>query len=499
VNGEFDKNGVWLKIEKMAQNSVVQVFAQVGKFNWTEPYKIGDQFENRGTGFFVNEYGYIVTNYHVIHEAKIIWIQLPALGREIVHAYVVGFCPDSDIAILAISKDGFGKIKTKLGNVPFLALGNSDTVRRTDSVMTLGYPLGHHFIKSTIGIVSGRASTGGISLIQITAPINPGNSGGPILSSFGTVVGIAVSSHVMAQNVGYAIPINELKNIFDDLQKERFLRKPFIGALFHNATNEQAKLLSNPVPAGYYVKRVLKNTLMEKAGVQQGDMLYMFNGHKIDAYGEAEVPWSADRVLLRDLISRLSIGDLVSLVIYRKGEKKEITFKMEKPPVYPIRPIFPGYEEIDYEVLGGMVIMELRDNHLPLLTQVNPDLIKYLKVENKTEPVLVITHILPGSYAQQLRCLTEGQTITQVNGKEVKTLNDFRVALRPSVDTDFLSIETDDKTFAVFEFAAMLKDEEKLAVSFAYPLSVSMAKLIKQVVPQESKHKPLRQESEDSA
>ena len=485
MNGEFNKNGVWLKIEKMAQNSVVQVFAQVGKFNWTEPYKIGDQFENRGTGFFVNEYGYIVTNYHVIHEAKIVWIQLPALGREIIHAYVVGFCPDSDIAILAISKDGFKKIKAKLGNVPFMALGDSDTVRRTDSVMTLGYPLGHHFIKSTIGIVSGRASTGGISLIQITAPINPGNSGGPILSSFGTVIGIAVFSHVMAQNVGYAIPINELKNIFEDLQKERFFRKPYIGALFHNATNDLAKFLGNPEPAGFYVKKVLKETLMEKAGVESGDMLYMFNGHKIDAYGEAQVPWSSDRVLLTDLISRLSIGDLVSLVLYRKGEKKEVTFALEKPPVYPIRPIFPGYEEIDYEVIGGMVIMELRDNHLPILTKYNPDLIPYMKVEKKSEPVLVITHILPGSYTQQLRCLSEGQTITRVNGKEIKTLNDFRVALRPSIETDFLSIETGDKTFAVFEFAAILKEEKKLAVSFAYPLSVAMAKLIKEFVKDE--------------
>ena len=485
MNGEFNKNGIWLKIEEMAQNSVIQVFAQVGEFNWTEPYKIGDQFENRGTGFFVNEYGYIVTNYHVIHEAKIIWIQLPALGREIVHAYVVGFCPDSDIAILAISKDGFSKIKTKLGNIPFLALGDSDTVRRTNSVMTLGYPLGHHFIKSTIGIVSGRASTGGISLIQITAPINPGNSGGPILSSFGTVIGVAVSSHMMAQNVGYAIPINELKNIFEDLQKERFLRKPFIGVLFQNATNDQAKFLGNPSPAGYYVRKVLKNTLMEKAGVLPGDMLYIFNGHKIDAYGEAKVPWSSDRVLLTDLISRLSIGDLVSLVMYRKGEKKEVNFTLEKPPVYPVRPIFPGYEEIDYEVLGGLVVMELRDNHLPLLSQVNPDLIKYMKIENKIEPVLVVTHILPGSYAQQLRCLSEGQAIIKVNGKEVKMLNDFRVALRPSVDTDFLTIETSDKTFAVFEFKAMLEDEKKLSMSFAYPISVSIAKLIKQVV----KHK----------
>ncbi|MFC1842533.1 trypsin-like peptidase domain-containing protein [Candidatus Dependentiae bacterium] len=481
MNGEFDKNGVWLKIEKMAQNAVVQVFSQVGKINWKEPYKIGDQFENRGTGFIVNEYGYIVTNYHVIHEAKVVWIQMPALGRKIIHAYVVGFCPDSDIALLAISKEGFAQIKDKLGKVPFLALGDSDTVRRTDSVMVLGYPLGHHNLKSTIGIVSGTASTGGISLIQITAPINPGNSGGPILSSFGSVIGMAVSGAVMAQNVGYAIPINELKIIFDDLQKQRLLRKPFIGAMFQNSSKAQAKLLGNPTPAGFYIKKIFKDTLMEKAGVQPGDMLYMFNGHGIDAYGEAKVPWTEDRVILRDLISRLSIGDLVSMVIYRKGEKKEINFTLEPPPVYPIRMIFPGYDEIDYEVIGGMVIMELRDNLLPFLSSLNPDIIKYAKIENKTESVLVITHILPGSYAQQIRCINPGEIIKKVNGVEIKTLNDFREFLRKSLDTDFLSIETAEKTLAVFEFRAMLKDELNMAVSFAYPISVSTAKLINEI------------------
>ena len=481
MNGEFDKNGVWLKIEQLAQNSVVQIFAQVGKFNWEEPYKIGDQFENRGTGFFVNEYGYIVTNYHVIHEAKVIWIQMPALGRKIIHAYVVGFCPDSDIALLSVFKEGYNEIKEKLGNIPFLALGDSDTVRRTDSVMALGYPLGHHILKSTIGIISGMSSTGGISLIQITAPVNPGNSGGPLISTSGAVVGITVAANVAAQNVGYAIPINELKLIFDDLQKRRLLRKPFIGVIFQNSNNEQAKLLGNPMPSGFYIKQVLKDTLMEKGGVQVGDMLYMFNGYKIDAYGEAQVPWSSDRVLLRDLISRISIGDLVSMVVYRKGEKKEINFKMESPPVYPIRTIFPGYEEIDYEVIGGMVIMELVDNHLPILSKMNPDLVKFVKIENKTEPVLVITHILPGSYAQQIRCLSEGQCMEKVNGKEVKTLNDFRVALQKSKNTNIFSVEMHDKTLAVFEFRAMLKDEEKLAVSFAYPLSVSMATLMQEV------------------
>jgi len=483
VNGQFDHNGIWLNIERLAQHAVVQVFSQIGKFNWIEPYKIAEQFENRATGFFVNEYGYIVTNYHVIDQAKGIWIQMPGLGRKIIKTELVGCCPESDIALLKVSKEGLDEIRQKLGKVPFLSLGNSDIVRRTETVMVLGYPLGHHLIKSTIGVVSGRASTGGISLLQITAPINPGSSGGPILTNFGSVAGIAVSTSLVAQNVGYAIPINELKTIFDDLQKQRLLRKPILGALFHNSTIEQTKFLGNPEPAGFYIQKILKDSLLEKAGVVSGDMLYMFNGSRIDSYGEAQVPWSSDRVTLRDLISRLSVGDLVSIVVYSKGEKKELNFTLEPPPVYPIRTMFPGYEQedIDYEVLGGMVIMQLTNNHLPLLWNSNSDLFRYLKVENKVDPVLVITHILPGSYAHQIRCLLPGFTIKSVNGGLVSTLNDFRAALRKSIDSDFLSLQMHNNTLAVFEFRAMLKDEETLAGSFAYPISSSISQLINRI------------------
>lgn len=476
------ENGLWSSVEQIAQYAVVQVYAQVGKFNWQEPYKTGDQFENRGTGFFVNQQGYIVTNYHVIHEAKVIWIQMPVLGRKIIHAYVVGFCPDSDIALLAISQNAIDEIKKVFGQMPVLAIGDSDKVKRTDSVMVLGYPLGHHSLKSTVGIISGMESAGGISLLQITAQINPGSSGGPIFLDSGEVVGIAVALNEMAQNIGYALPINELKVIFEDLQKQRFLRRTILGGVFQSSTDEQAKFLSNPVPSGYYIKDVLKSSLMENAGVKPGDMLYKFNGHVVDAYGEAKVAWSEDRVILKDLISRLSIGQDVAIVIYRNGEKKQIKFKIEPPVMYPVREVFPGYEEIDYEVIGGMVIMELADNHLELLSELNPFIINYEKPENKVDPILVVTHIMPGSYAHQVRSINPGDLIYKVNGKAVGTLVEFRKLLKKSMKTGVLSIETTEKTLAVFDFKDMLRDEINLAVSFAYPVSDDIGKLIEEVV-----------------
>ena len=480
MNGQsiINPSSIWLSVERLAQNAVVQVFSQVGKFNWIEPYKVEEQFENRGTGFFINENGYIITNAHVVADAKTVWIQMPYLGRNIIRAFVVGFCPESDIALLKIADEGLDEIKKKLGRVPFLALGDSDRVARTEGVMVLGYPLGHHKLKSTIGIVSGRESLGGISLLQITAPINPGNSGGPLMASDGGVVGIAVAVNFMAQNVGYAIPINELKMIFDALLKKPLVRKPFLGAMFHISNDQQAEFLGNPTPAGFYIQKVLKDTPADKAGILPGDMLYIFNGFTIDAYGEAKVPWSTDRILLRDLIARLPIGGRISAVVYRNGEKKELNFELDPPPVYPIRRIFPGHENVDYEVVGGMVIMQLVDNHIPLLASYNPNLLQFQKVENRVEPALVITHILPGSYAHQLRCLPTAEIIRKVNGVEVKTLDEFRNALKKSVDTNYLTIQTAENVLAVFDFATMLKSEMRLSVDFVYPISEAVKQLL---------------------
>src|SRR5438128_2166755 len=92
----------WTRMQDVIQNAVVQVFAQVGRFNWVEPYKIEEQGENRGSGFIINEDGYIITNAHVIDEAKRIWVHIPVLGRQTVHVEIIGFCPDRDLALLRI-------------------------------------------------------------------------------------------------------------------------------------------------------------------------------------------------------------------------------------------------------------------------------------------------------------------------------------------------------------------------------------------------------------
>jgi len=172
------ENFVWSVIQAAAQNAIVQVFAQIGQFDWCEPYRIEAQYESFGSGFLIDDNGYVVTNAHVVESAKYIWIQVPILGRKKLDVEVVSICPDRDIALLKISDSGVADLRALLGSIPFLVLGDSDAVQSADGVLVLGYPLGQYHVKSTTGIVSGQEFVLSSSLLQVTAPINPGNSGG---------------------------------------------------------------------------------------------------------------------------------------------------------------------------------------------------------------------------------------------------------------------------------------------------------------------------------
>lgn len=465
-----NEGAYWTQVQDIVQNAVIQIFAQVNHFNWLEPYQNGEQAENRGSGFFIDDQGHIVTTAHVILEAKHVWIQVPILGQQLLHADIVSICPERDIALLKLHEKDAQHIRTSLTSIPYLMLGDSDTVKRTDSVLVLGYPLGQYRLKSATGVVSGREFVQGHSLIQITAPVNPGNSGGPLLNVQGQVIGITIAMVPYAYNLGYAIPINELHMVLKDLFSIPLVRRPTLGARFSFGSDEQAYYLRNPVPSGLYICTVFKNSLFERGGIKSGDVIYAVNDFQIDAFGDAFVPWTTDKTSLFDLISRFKIGDTLFMIIYRAGERKEINLKFDIPTINPIRFKYPDFEKIDFEVLGGLVIMELADNHLAYLLESAQNLLLYTRPENKVEPVLVITHVMPGSYAYRLRTLMPGMIIKQANGIDVRTIEDLRKALRTNT-TQFMTLKTDYDVLAVFALDRLIADEDRLSKDFVYPIS----------------------------
>lgn len=474
------KKQLWTRVQQQFKDTVVQVFSQIAEFNWIEPYKTPNQMEATGSAFFINDSGQLITNAHVVEQAQAVSIQIPSLGKRRFDVTILGISPERDLALLEVKPAELEAIKKALGKdkLPYMLMGNSDHIHRADKIMALGYPLGQQGLKSTTGVVSGREHIQGQHFIQISAPLNKGNSGGPSLNSSGEVVGVNSAGIANAQNVGYIIPSNDvqlfLRQIRDLLpsQSPILLRKPYLGVIFTSASDSLTAYLKNPPPGGLYVVEVYKGSPLQKAGVQPGDMMYEINGHAIDMYGEMNVDWSLeDKISIIDYISRLKVGDDVRLVIYRKGVRKELTLTFAQTALAPIRVMYPGYEGIDYEVMAGLIVMQLTLNHVLYLVKAAPDLMQYADFKKQMEPLLVVTQVQLNSPAYRTRVITPGTIITHVNNELVKTLDDFRKAVLKSTDTGYLTLKTKDNGFVVLSLPDIIQDEERLAALYFYRLS----------------------------
>lgn len=464
---------IWRPVQDRVKDTVLQIFAQVAVTDMLQPYKTPAQGTSSGSGFFINDRGEFITNAHVVGQAKGIWIQIPSMGKQIIDAELIGISPERDLALLRVTAEGLQTIREQLGSVPYLPLGDSDSVRRSDEVLALGYPLGQQALKSTTGVISGQEH----HMIQMSAPINPGSSGGPLLNINGEVVGVNSAGVMEAQNVGYAIPINELRIILTDLYNVKILRKPFLGVLFNNANESLVESLGNPLPGGCYVVDVVKESTLDKAGIKRGDMIYEMNGHPVDMYGEMSVPWSEDKISLLDLVSRLSIGQELNFVVYRNGTRKEFTVKFDHGEKLHIAKVYPELEGVDYEVFGGIVVMQLSVNHLHILGSQAPGLAKYASVQRQEHPALVVTHIFPNSQAYRSRALGIGSTINKVNGHEVHTLAEYRDALKKH-DGKFFTLAVSDNITNVSDeipivlpWKKIVQEEPRLANDYKYPIS----------------------------
>ncbi len=467
----------WSFVQEQLKNSVVQVFAYCLEFNWLEPYKTPLQGLGAGSGFFIDQDGRFITNAHVINQAETVFIQIPAFGKRRFGAIIEGVCPERDLALLRVVPEDAAIIKTGLrGSFTTAPLGDSDNVKRASEILTLGFPLGQESLKSTLGVVSGRHNLDGSSMIQIDAPLNPGNSGGPAINVKGEVIGVNTAGFMHAQNVGYIIPSNEVKLFLHQLplaplgttRPIRFLRKPFLGIIYNESNEHVAAYLQNPVPGGLYVANVYPDSILAKAGIQKGDMIYTINEEPIDSYGEMYAAWSEDKISLIDYISRLLINDTIKLTFYRNGEKKScsLDFKFSEFPAVRVR--YPEYEIIDYEIFGGCVFMELALNHIPPLLKQNPLLGRFTELENQDKGQIIISHILPDSEATRARILSSGTLIKEINHKPVHNLSELRNAIAECTTTGFIPLEVNDGAFVVLSLKKALQDEPYLARRYRY-------------------------------
>jgi serine protease Do len=267
-------------VEKVGPAVVTVVGTIPGQLTFFGP--TGDQTVS-GTGFFVSDQGYIITNNHVVEGTQEVTIVLSD-GTER-QASIVGTDVYSDIAVL----------KTD-GKVPAVVkLGNSDVLKPGESVIAIGSPLGNFKNTVTVGVVSatGRAIDTGNGyqiedLIQTDAAINHGNSGGPLVNLAGEVVGINTlvvrntNSGDVAEGLGFAIPVNTAQAVAQQIIDKGYFARPYLGISFQPINPGIAARYNLPTEWGVYVTQVSANSPASKAGLQEGDIITKLGDVSLD-------------------------------------------------------------------------------------------------------------------------------------------------------------------------------------------------------------------------
>ncbi|MDB6083377.1 MAG: serine protease DegQ, partial [Gammaproteobacteria bacterium] len=268
------------------------------------------QFQSAGSGVIVDaKNGYIITNYHVVENASEITITL--LDNRSFAAKVIGSDEGADIAVL----------QAKQPNLVAMSLGDSGHLEVGDFVVAIGNPFGlQHTV--TAGIVSalGRSGInpeGYEDFIQTDASINPGNSGGALVNLKGELVGI--NSAILSGSggnigIGFAIPVNMVKGVMDQLIKYGQVKRGILGVNIYNVTPEIAKEFGLTESSGALVAGVAPGSAAERAGIKTGDIISSINGIAMKGAGE-----------LRNAIGMLRVGDKVEIGLLRDGKPRQVT------------------------------------------------------------------------------------------------------------------------------------------------------------------------------
>ncbi|MHB8417227.1 MAG: Do family serine endopeptidase [Myxococcales bacterium] len=268
--------------------------------------------QSLGSGFIVDEDGYVLTNNHVIEGADQIRVKL-ADGREL-PAKVVGADSKTDVALLEL--EGGGKF-------PYLLLGDSDVVQVGDWVIAIGNPFGLE-LSVTHGIVSAKERTIGAGpydqFIQSDALINPGNSGGPLFDIEGGVVGINTAITRQGQGIGFAVPINTVKQLLPQLLEGHVVRG-FLGAGLQPLTPDLAQSFGVSSTKGALVANVEPGGPAARAGLRPGDVVVAFNGTPVHSVNQ----------LVR-AVAGVRPGTKVAMGIIRDGSPKGLKVKVGERP-----------------------------------------------------------------------------------------------------------------------------------------------------------------------
>ncbi|HEX7259408.1 MAG TPA: trypsin-like peptidase domain-containing protein [Candidatus Saccharimonadia bacterium] len=321
----LQENSATIEVAKKVSPSVVSITSESIGFSF---FGGAQTQKGAGTGFLVSEDGLIVTNNHVIEGATTVTV-FDSTGKQYKNAEVVATDPQNDIAFIRIKATGLKP----------LTLGDSGRVQVGSRVVAIGNALGQFQNTVTEGIISGlgRPVVAGDelgnnleqlqNLFQTDAAINPGNSGGPLVDLSGNVIGINTAVAGGAQNIGFAIPINEIKKALATVKSRGSIIKPFLGIRYIPVTPAFAAQNNLPVNAGVYVAgdeqnpAVVPNSPAAKAGLKDGDIITKIGNQAID-----------EKHSLSSLIAEHAPGEKVPVTFLRDGKTQTAEVTLEEAP-----------------------------------------------------------------------------------------------------------------------------------------------------------------------
>ena len=324
---QISNSVVGINVTQLKQQQVNPFFDPFwgGFFPYTRTFKV----DNMGSGVLVSPDGYIITNTHVVDNATEIVVTLR--GGKSYEAQLVGMDNLTDIAL----------VKVDDSDLPFANLGNSDELIVGEWAIALGNPLGlfdvNHQPTATAGIISGVKMDFGLkeaghvyqNMIQTDAAINPGNSGGPLVNALGEVIGI--NTFIMTGSnyssgsigIGFAIPINRVKEVAEDLKKFGKVERSYTTGVHVQAIDPvMQRYLRLPTSEGVIITDVEKRSSGERAGLQIGDVILAVDNRKINS------PKDIIRVIDEGLHK---VGDNVTLTILRESNSIDIQLTLEEP------------------------------------------------------------------------------------------------------------------------------------------------------------------------
>ncbi len=346
-----------------------------------------------GSGFIIDGDGSILTNNHVVENAQKIVVKLS--DEQEYEAKVVGRDPKTDIAVI--------KIDIK-GGMTAASLGDSDNLEVGEWVMAIGNPFG---LDSTVtsGIVSAKGRHIGQgpydNFIQTDASINPGNSGGPLINLSGEVIGIntAIFSRSGGNiGIGFAIPINLVKELLPQLRGKGKVTRGYLGVLIQKVTPEIAESLGMDKGHGALVANVSKDGPAEKAGVKVGDVIIEFDGKEIRDSGDLPI-----------IVARTPVDRRVRMKVLRDKKELQLTVSVGELKDEEVVASAPEKGEL------GMTVQKL-----------TPQIAESLGLD-KADGV-VVSAVDPGSAADEAG-IRRGDVILEVDRKPIRSIDEYKKSL----------------------------------------------------------------------